>query len=378
MTPLARLILAVALALALLLAYDRHRIDAENFALGTENQAAFESWGGQRITASTPRDIIDLVAAHAGTAASASGTAAGPDRILWLGNSQLHTINQFKAGDHLAPYWLAERSACGGCLLPLGLSLPNASLQEHLLLAHMVTTRLSISGVVLKLVFDDLREDGLRDDLEPMLSADVRQALRRSDIGQEMLRSWDGRAKAGVTADKTKALDGFAQKYLEDRLVDGLAALVPLWADRANLRSRLLTDLYETRNRAFGITPSSVRRIIRPRLERNMRALAALVEHLRAAAIPLLVYIAPIRQDVTLPYDVGAYRAWISGIERMGRELGFRFVNLERLVPDQEWGSIHHGEVDFMHFQGSGHKQLAAALWPEVEHLVRDKLAVMP
>jgi hypothetical protein len=132
----------------------------------------------------------------------------------------------------------------------------------------------------------------------------------------------------------------------------------------------LFADLYDARNWTLGITPSSVRRIIKPRFERNMHALEALVGHLRRSAIPLLVYIAPIRQDISLPYEVEAYQRWIGRIERMASERGFRFVNLERLVPADRWGSIHNDDVDFMHFQGPGHKLLADTLRPEIERLL--------
>jgi hypothetical protein len=363
MNPLVRLLLAALIALAALIGYNRYHIDAENFALGAENQAAFESWNGRRITAATPRDIAELIEHEA---KATSPATPRPRRVLWLGNSQLHAINQFRTGDHLGPYWLAESCDCD----PLGISLPNASLQEHLVLTHTITARLPVSAVVVKLVFDDLREDGLRDDLAPMLSTEVRQSLGQSDIGAALMRNWDEKSRAGGGADKTKGLEGFAQKYVEDQLVDGLAALVPLWADRPHLRSRLFADLYDARNWALGITPSTVRRVIKLRFEKNMRAFEALIEYTRKADVPLLVYIAPIRQDVPLPYEVEAYRRWVADVARIAADRGFRFLNLERLVPAHQWGSVRKGDIDFMHFQGSGHKLLADALHPEVQRLL--------
>jgi hypothetical protein len=54
--------------------------------------------------------------------------------VLWLGNSQLHYINyinQSRAGGYVAPFWLRKASACPAATILLGVSLPNASLQEH-------------------------------------------------------------------------------------------------------------------------------------------------------------------------------------------------------------------------------------------------------
>ena len=128
-----------------------------------------------------------------------------------------------------------------------------------------------------------------------------------------------------------------------------------------------MVDLYEFRNWVFGIKPSTTRPMIKPRYVRNMAAFEALAQHLKASGIPLLVYIAPIRQDVKLPYEIEAYQRWIAVIDQLGAVHGYRFLNLERLVPDNLWGSIRKDDVDFMHFQGAGHKILANRLLTEIE-----------
>jgi hypothetical protein len=46
-------------------------------------------------------------------------------------------------------------------------------------------------------------------------------------------------------------------------------------------------------------------------------------------------------------------------------------LNLERLVPNELWGSYHAEDVDFMHFRGKGHELLAQALLPQVAYLER-------
>jgi hypothetical protein len=223
--------------------------------------------------------------------------------------------------------------------------------------------------VVLKLVFDDLREDGLRDDFRTVLDEDVRNKLIATSIGRELLRGIEGRRNTDGERNGD-ALHGFVQKYLEDWLSNLLSSTVQLWAERASLRSRVLADLFEARNWLFGITPSSVRRVIKPRYDRNMEALDEIITNVQQAKIPLLVYIAPLRQDVPPPYEKEAYQHWIGYIEKLAQMRGFTFVNLERAVPDPHWGSIRKDDVDFMHFQGRGHKLLADALWPHIIRLI--------
>lgn len=365
MSPLLRLCVAAALAFAALAAYNAKKLDAENLALGTENQAAFETWNGQRITAARPDDIAALVEAR--QKAAPNPVATGD--IMWLGNSQLHTINQFKGGDHLAPYWLAENTNCGGCVVPLGLSLPNANLQEQLILAEYVLHRLKISLVIVKLVFDDLREDGIRGELVPLITPDVREALQASEVGREIVKRTSQPDKEDSGA-KQEGLHGFAQAVIEEALDRSLASVSSLWAERANLRSRVFIDVYEWRNWAFGITPSTVRRVIPARYQRNMQALDLILASAKRVNVPVLAYIAPIRNDVPLPYDERAYGKWIGDVEAKAQREQFTFLNLEKIVPNAQWGSIVSDNIDYMHFQGAGHKILAEHIWPVVQKVL--------
>lgn len=371
---LSRIVLATVVALLFLVIYNRQRIDSDNLALGSESISAYESWNDRRITASRPNDIAGLVEAHAGSLPTQDVAKSKSSYITWLGNSQLHTINQFRSGDHLAPYWLAQGvPKCPECPMPIGISLPNANVQEHLALTYFVTGRLPVSQIILNLVYDDLREDGLRAEFAPLLTEPVRQRLAATPVGREILEAQRTDHQASVTGEETGALHGFAQEYFEDRLVKALGAAVPLWADRANLRNLVMADLYELRNWVFRIKPSTTRPMIKPRYARNMAAFEALAENLRASGIPLLVYIAPIRQDVKLPYEIAAYQRWIAVIEQLSWVHGYRFLNLERLVPDNLWGSIRNDDVDFMHFQGPGHKILADRLLLEIEQTAAGK-----
>lgn len=373
---LSRLLASVAVAVALLVVYNGIKVDAENAALGTENHAAFETWNGRRITAPRPREIADLIT----DAQTAEATAQlRSPTVVWLGNSQLHTINQYKAGEHLAPYWLAANDSCSGCVLPLGISLPNANIQEHLIIALHAVKRLNIRLVTIKLVFDDLREDGVRDELSLLFTEDVRAELGLSDVGREMIGAFEKRrTETGSIENKPDALAGFAQQKLEEALDTRLSQVFPLWAERGNLRGRLLLDLYHIRNWAFGITPSSVRRMIPARYSRNMRAFDELVLSMRRAGVPLLAYIAPIRADVPIPYDLGAYRRWIEVLALNAQRDGFAFVDLGAIVPGDQWGTYSADQVDFMHFQGSGHKLLAAALWPHMQRALGGSGTVKP
>jgi hypothetical protein len=302
-----RLIIALVIAFAALVRYDSYRVDVEQVGQLMANQSTSDTWRGKRITSRDPAEMLEIINER-----SANGPEAGQDLILWQGNSQLHTINQPRAGDHLAPYWLAETSGCDGCIVPLGFSLPNSSLQEHLVITHAALEKLPIRLLVYKLVFDTLRNDGLRDEIQPLLSPGVRAAMQKTAVGEEILKGFAGAKTETGGSDhaqgETASLQGFAQKPIEDWMVATLGSVFPLWDNRANLRTRLLVDLYELRNRLLGIDASTKRPIIPARFNRNMAALDAILERAKADKIPVLLYVAPIRQDQPLPYDLDAYR----------------------------------------------------------------------
>ena len=81
--------------------------------------------------------------------------------VLWLGNSQLHAINQMRTGDETASAILYRDLKTEYKHL-LTFSQPNASLQEHYVLYEYLSQKLPISYLLLPVVFDDLRETGIR------------------------------------------------------------------------------------------------------------------------------------------------------------------------------------------------------------------------
>jgi hypothetical protein len=364
---LGRLLVAGAIAFVGLYIYNPGHLDPDTIALNPENQRQYETWKEQRITANRISDINTLIEQ---LSVSPEEHSTARHLILWLGNSQLHQINQYHSGDHLAPYWLIKSSRCGDCLYPLGISLPNANFQEHYVLAHLVEKHLPISLIVLELCFDQLREDGLREDFKLMMSDALRADLDESAIGKNILRGWDALYSKEPDKKRPSGLQGFAQERLENALDSGLGRVLPLWTYRPDLRGKFLLDLYFFRNWVFGIKPTTVRRLLKPRYQRNMQALELMMREAAQAGIPMLAYIAPIRHDVPLPYDVSEYESWKIVIAKLSEQYHVDLINLEQLVPAEEWGTYNGDDIDFMHFQGLGHVMLADALRPSIQRLL--------
>jgi hypothetical protein len=372
MRPLVKILLASVVALAALIWYDGVQVDPDSFALAPSVTLSTEGWEGQTFTASDVAGITSLIARESKVLPEMTGDCP-PFLVLWLGNSQLHYINQSQAGDHVAPFWLRKASACPVGTIPLGVSLPNANLQEHYVLMRYALERLPVKLVLLELCFDDLREDGLRDEFSSVLNDAERASLKQEPVGRDIVERAEAEWQHANRGEENAGLSGFAQKALEDRLDAALGAIWPLWRDRENLRVRALTDLYLLRNEALGIKPTTIRRMILAHYARNMAAFKQLLEDAQIHGVKVVAYVAPIRHDVQLPYDEMEYQRWKAEVQQLAQDKRATLINLENLVPADLWGSYVAQDVDFMHFQGKGHQLLAQALLSYLENARTEK-----
>lgn len=327
----------------------------EEFALGAQTQSRFASVDGFPIHCMTLADAQPCLDGHA--------ARGGRPVVLWLGNSQLHAINQMKPGDQTAPEILHHLLDQSGVDV-IAFSLPNANYQEMMVLFAYLSTRLPIRQLIVPLVFDDFREFGLRDGVaEGIDEPDVAKVLEGSDAGRKLLAEQSQQSNGGLSA-----LEGTIQERSETFLNDWMEAHWKLWALRKTARGILITRLMTLRNSVFEITPQSKRRMIPGRFRRNLEALASLLEEARGRGIEVVAYIAPLRNDVPYPYVESEYESFKARVRQTVEERGAVFANLESLVPAKYWGLKDtttiggNAELDFMHFQGPGHELLAGAI----------------
>lgn len=194
-------------------------------------------------------------------------------------------------------------------------------------------------------------------------------------------RSAQRRSHGGVmpkdTDNETAGIANTLQERAERGLTMWLDKHSQLWQARPEIRGQLFLGLYRLRNTLFGIKPSSKRRMIPGRYRDNMAALTAILEAATQNGIKVVLYVAPLRGGVEIPYAAEEYSSFKSEVERLANRPGVVFSNLERLVPDELWGTKDatalggEGELDFMHFKFGGHQLLAKRL----EELVVTSLA---
>jgi hypothetical protein len=339
----------------------------ENLALGTETvnyQARDTTMRIVHIEKINTEDEQELIAGW--------NNRGKKNVILFLGNSQTHSINQKKDGqvnyiEMLRRYTHRHDILCQ--------SFPNANLQEFYLAFSYWKQKFPVKALVLPLFMDDFREEGIRNVFFEKLVTD-RFVLASDDatsiaVNGELKKYWitnqktntDGKADMAALnetfQEKTElALDGFLSKHAK------------AWNNRPNVRGDFFNFLYKARNTVLGIRANTVRKMIPQAYKANMDALERIVDECKQHDIRLLLYIPPIRSDVGIPYNPDEYRSFkefIYGLHTKYPEL-ITVKNFETIVPGYLWGYkeatnlISDREIDFMHFQYHGHEILADSL----------------
>ena len=287
--------------------------------------------------------------------------------VLWLGNSQLHSINQMKPGDETATPIL-HRNIIDLQKYFMTFSQPNANLQEHYVLFNYLASKAPISTLVLPVVFDDMRETGIRKSIgDAFKDQYVVSELKKTSIGKKLLSNYDDQDMIG---NDMSALEETVQEDVEIFLDTKLGLYWQTWKERTSLRGSFFYGfLYQSRNWLFNINPSSIRKVIPGRYIANIQALRAILKTAQEKNVNVLLYIVPIRNDVQIPYDLVQYDSFKEEIGAISNEYSkVMFKNLEGLVPAKLWGAKasttigEEEEVDFMHFQAGGHQILADSI----------------
>lgn len=289
----------------------------------------------------------------------------GGNTVLWLGNSQLPTINQQQPGDKTMVE-LLHQSLIKNDQYVFGFAPPNANLQEHYLLFEHLKGAIQPDVLLLPVFFDDLRESGIRPGLATLLQQDpVMKRLAETDIGELLLQEHVPATSGNGPAEKMAVS---TMDLAEQGLNQWLESSSEAWSKRGDYRSTVFVKMHHLRNAAFQIDPQTVRKMIPARYERNMQALDAIIASANAAKIEVILYIPPIRSDVAIPYDMAAYEQFKLKLRDIADENHLALADLENVVGADEWGTKKSAtlgggdELDFMHFSYAGHRKMAASL----------------
>ena len=341
------------------------QIHLEEFALGKNTKTLMASAGNKKIHCS---DLKDLNLCIEGYKIDRNNSPV----ILWLGNSQLHAINQYQLGNETAAPQI-HRILKEYNFYTLTLSQPNANLQEHYLLFAYLLDRLPLKTLILPIVFDDMRENEIRTDIQSVLKDQASyKRINETLSGKSLMTRFNDKDLAD---NKSNVLKDTKQTEFENLLDEKLGKVWPLWTKRDIFRGELFGKLYLLRNSIFGIKATTTRKMIKGNYVKNIHAYLDILNLALDNEVKVLVYIPPIRNDIKIPYDVKEYNSFKKEIKNIAEEYKVYFTSLEDLVPSEFWGRKAStnlngdDEVDFMHFQVEGHRLLAEAMFLEISNI---------
>lgn len=276
----------------------------------------------------------------------------GKDIVLWLGASQLHAINNQKDDDELAVVVANQRAiARKSPTRYVLLSEPNGNLHELWAMLHHMLDVAPPDAVVLGFTYDDLREPGVRPTLRHLYAA--------APVDPSVLHA------SPVDTPATLETDDTPQVALEQAMTKVLTTVFPAYGSRDRTRSKL-SALYRRgfSQIVFKVLRRPQERIPRDRAKWNMAAYRTMVDALTQRHIPLLVYQAPHRPGMQPFYHPrGAYDAFHRALaDESATNHLVTFLDLEALVPAEEWGITNAGQPDVFHFTGRGHAALGRAI----------------
>lgn len=335
----------------------------ENLALGDATKSVYGSYDGDKIFCGSLIEAPEcLVPAKA---------RALPHQLLWLGNSQLHAINQPRPDDETAPILLAGSQRPRGVEVQ-AMSFSNASLTEFYLSYLFQKTQRRIDLLIIPLFLDDTREGTVRDELVPIAdNPAVRAALRATPTGRRLLTGLPAKEKAVAGQDTS------LQARSEAAITAGLEACCGFQTMREKARGQIEIQIYMLRNWLFNVNAQSIRPIIPDSYDTNMAALDAMLADAAASGTRVILYIPPLRQDVAPPYNPADYARFISDTRALAVRHDTRWIRIDTIVPGRLWGTKAatrtrgDPELDFMHFQEPGHIAVAGAIRPEVEAIFK-------
>ena len=302
--------------------------------------------------------------------------------LLFLGNSQTHSINQKKEGEvnFIELLNLQNQKKENEVLC---FSIPNANLEEFYVSFQYLNDKLKIKELIIPIFFDDLREEGIRDvfftklfsdhflvsDTNLLLNKKVNKVLRSYRL------AYDNPKNSENNSSDLKALKETVQESVEKKLNEKLSQTLPAWNNRTNVRGDFFVWLYKLRNTLLGIKATTIRDIIPEKYKQNLSYLDLMIRECLQQKIKVVLYIPPIRSDVQIPYSQYEYKNFKKTIAAKAETNPKKvlYLNFEKIIPGYLWGYkeatnlIETREIDFMHFQFKGHQILADSLSKYIE-----------
>ena len=300
-------------------------------------------------------------------------------KYYWLGASQLYAINDYKYGDRAAPYVVFDTLKSQGARL-LTISHPNGYPAEHLIIASYILSNVTVDGLVIGAVYDDMREQNIRREIADALkNKNTRRVLSESKIGRKLLFEAEGVLKLARFKKEDYKVSLNLMERSEQAIIRILEKYFKVESIREEGRGQITLSLIRLRQFLEGLRARYTRDISNYRYpipdnqyQTNLDSWTELLKLASRKKVPFLVYIAPRPTDF-FPYNQIKYDKFKKTISDLTQYYGGTFINLEDLIPSKYFGFVdtNFGFLvrDPFHIQGVGHSLLANEIIKGIKNL---------
>jgi hypothetical protein len=308
-------------------------------------------------------------------------------RILFVGNSQMHTVSLARGEDRPSKPektyvdWIADDLASDRAnelvyrLSSSGMSYPEVLWELMYMVDH---PDLHPSVVVLQINYQAFWTGNIRDSLLPLLNderfrasveraansdlsyaGDFREALRRYEQSSLHFSPSEesGENARGALPFQPARTSGYRlETALRSRLDQ-----VRLFKRRLEYRDDFAQLLYRCRLYFLGLKPSTGRSITGSQLLAARAAIASLVALSKQQNLRLLMFYAPVNPRVSLyrtSQDRVSYRAFV---DHLAAANSVPLYDFENSIPAERWGNLLNGP-DPLHMGRAAHQDLAAKM----------------
>jgi len=308
-----------------------------------------------------------------------------PDRLTLLmsGNSQTHAIMDAQPEDRVTASWLSEflNANPPNKLFEVRLrSLPNLTMSELLILlvqsendsAHRPDV--IVAGIAL----DGLRWIEPREEYATLarsrpLHENLQNLSKASPELPHAVQAVSAILSGGRSITVAAEPGGAREPLLEQRILK-ILNLLPVFQARTRLYSRFAYSLQDFRNKFFGITTATRRKIPPEFYKTNMELIGLALKFAQIHDVHMVLYAAPLRLVEPNPYDQGDILRFREELPKLCNQYGGVCLDYSELIPEKLWTMYPDDQVagfggqrDYAHFTGKAHQRLARQLKADMQ-----------
>lgn len=345
--------LALGLLLFLCMSYLSSSFKADEVGLGRNTTGHIARFNGKHISGiSNGIDSVEFFMTQQKKVENDSNMG------LWLGNSQLHSINYYQPGNRLAVEYANMYLTNQGVKQTVyQFSCPHLNFIEELIfLAETKNKQIVPKVLIIPITYRSFHFSTIRNELKNLAGYQSIESLVTDERLKNIYLYEKESDERGKLASKEKTWQDCSEETLNACLND----YFPFYSFRENTKSFIsffplqAIHFFSDKTKDLNVKGKD------ETVALNKKALVTLLDYAKQNNINVILYQVPHPQDPNFFfYNKGAYLAFFKDIQKTSTSYpNTTFLDLSQLVELNLWGISNDGYKDTYHFKDKGHQLL--------------------